>query len=1575
MNQRSSWNQIAGGTLEPTDPSYIERLADQELLEGLERQEFCFILSSRQMGKSSLLAKASHSLRKKGWRVAVLDMTEIGTEGGLVHPNIWYKNVCDILLQRTGSRLSLTELWDETDSKTNSRRFYEVLTKLTKESDAPLAILVDEIDSTISLPFTDDFFAAIRAIYNRRAYEPHLRNLSIVLSGVAAPHELIKDKSKTPFNIGRRIEVNDFSFEEACTLIPVENEKLKSSRDQAVRRIMYWTGGQPYLTHLICALLLPFEKQYDSSSINAEVDKLIDNSLLADGAEHRQAHLRHIAERLKNYHGSGGRRQLRKVLISLLHNKTVPDRPLSQSISALKLAGIVRVNSDGKIRITNQVYRLTFTEHWLKEELKDPKTLIRQLSYTTSILLSLLMIGGVIFYPAQLLGTMKSLERDAKTAGDLYSRLDWFPWMRESAKSEYARILRTQFQQTLSSSAFENAESTFNKLSKVDSGAKEFVKEEINRSYANATTSIKRNQLFSLYETLIGKISSTTGNSERLRDFKSPEDHPYFLYNRFLALLAIYRIRYAPEHIARNWQEWGEEANKLDVGEELRTQRIKSNNDQKSSEGTPFHSLVLLADSATESLSKNQRGSDKDSSILQEIRETWLALQRFNPKESESERLNLDTGQTKQKSEWAQESSHSALNVQNKLNDLAKIEPLLFAVRLTAKRLAASADIQGMVYAVRAFKDVKTLQNEFRQSLIDHVISRAYEMVMRDRIDLAITFIEAFQDYDETNELERLKSGLFESRYTGLNYRIAIPNGVQQKVTSFNDARAFVVAPQGLHKVTIYDTYSLYSCKNWIILHGESLQNKFVRFQFDSPIVATCFLKKANLIIVSTINKKTFAVDILRNKVIAEVGSDMLITDMISESKNHILTTGINTDQNITELQRIFVERIDENRAEFRIVDRERIEEFAPQSIELCGSQLFLSGFGKFAVVERNLSSKIFVSENILDYGTVAELVSYSKNKIRFIGKNPQGILQLYEFDSTKENESTKINVIKTFETDDRILCVVNNMIAIEHALPEKITVYRYADREIREEISFQIGNSVKSCSIDDEVVAILGEDQLLRLFDLKSGNTFGIVTVPYAETCAVISNEIIATFGPIDVCLWNKHQLALPRLLSKRILPIQKTDSIEEGNYEKLSQAISDWFLNNPVSESRNITSLPLWGRSHITTELFVEKNILSREILANDKVQNKNMCVIEKRRLTSQREKKNEIDDLRPAAESICVFQISSYKMSSNENHLRLAVALDGQQVSIAAFHAQGNEIEPVLRTDIEFNNIAFKHKQARAFYSWNNKCLLVWNGSSLTLVRNLDILDPPTKLTASNLLQFPLNLGDEACFYERGNNVALVSKRGACIYKAEENRLQSLPFLLPCSKIDEVFILAQDNHSNLDLEFEIQAPVYIESSQSGWANFYIKNRNRQQIFASDFPSDCQVDSLGLIRVENAVDLDSIPSNHSLAVEGLKVSSIPGLNGVLVVGRDSNSTFEFLDSKGTTFNLTYGKDVIQGYQRKKYFESELNPLSTFSIWALAADSKSKAKITIERDGQQIPLFLKWNPSSTKGTSDFLFE
>src|SRR4051812_46693546 len=91
---------VTGGSLRADTPSYVERQADRELYAGLAAGDFCYLLTSRQMGKSSLMVRTAQKLRQDGARVAVLDLTAFGQNLGAEQ---WYYS----LLLRLGEQLDL----------------------------------------------------------------------------------------------------------------------------------------------------------------------------------------------------------------------------------------------------------------------------------------------------------------------------------------------------------------------------------------------------------------------------------------------------------------------------------------------------------------------------------------------------------------------------------------------------------------------------------------------------------------------------------------------------------------------------------------------------------------------------------------------------------------------------------------------------------------------------------------------------------------------------------------------------------------------------------------------------------------------------------------------------------------------------------------------------------------------------------------------------------------------------------------------------------------------------------------------------------------------------------------------------------------------------------------------------------------------------------------------------------------------------------------------------------------------------------------------------------------------------
>jgi WD40 repeat protein len=372
---------VTGGTLRHDAPSYVERQADRDLSEGLLAGEFCYVLTPRQMGKSSLMVRTASKLREQGVNVIALDLTAIGQN---LTPEQWY----DGLIARIGRQLRLDEeldrFWHAQERVGPCQRLFMAIRDVVlRERPGPLAIFVDEIDSVRSLPFsTDEFFAAMRECYNRRAEDPELNRVTFCLLGVATPSDLNRDTRTTPFNIGRRIELHDFTRVEAAplaqglrdTVTPDDGHSCAPAQSNAaavilrsgrlLTRILHWTGGHPYLTQRFCRAVVEDASVLDTAS----VDRICEDLFLSSRARERDDNLLFVRERLLR--SETDLTSLLELYRKVRSGKTVPDDETSRLISVLRLSGVV-ASEAGVLRERNRIYSCVFDEEWIRAHLPD----------------------------------------------------------------------------------------------------------------------------------------------------------------------------------------------------------------------------------------------------------------------------------------------------------------------------------------------------------------------------------------------------------------------------------------------------------------------------------------------------------------------------------------------------------------------------------------------------------------------------------------------------------------------------------------------------------------------------------------------------------------------------------------------------------------------------------------------------------------------------------------------------------------------------------------------------------------------------------------------------------------------------------------------------------------------------------------------------------------------------------------------------------------------------------------------------------------------------------------------------
>ena len=340
--RRSSF-YVAGGTLGRDAPSYVLRETDLDLSAALRQGEFCYVLAPRQMGKSSMMVRTVARLREESGVAIVIDLTALGNN---LTTGQWYLGLNRRIGAELGLDQELEDLWDRHASLGPLQRWMECLRDVViRHTSTSVVIFIDEIDAMRNLPFpADEFFAGIREFYNERSEIPALERLTFCLLGVATPSDLMQ-------HVGKRIELADFTEQQAQVLMPGLS-RSGSAAAALLRRILYWTGGHPYLTQRLCLAV----SEDARAKTNAEVDRICSEVFLSDQGRERDDNLQFVRDRLLR---SDDRVDLLTVYSTILTAQMARYDPSHPVIAELRRTGLVRLE-DGHFRVRNRIYERVF---------------------------------------------------------------------------------------------------------------------------------------------------------------------------------------------------------------------------------------------------------------------------------------------------------------------------------------------------------------------------------------------------------------------------------------------------------------------------------------------------------------------------------------------------------------------------------------------------------------------------------------------------------------------------------------------------------------------------------------------------------------------------------------------------------------------------------------------------------------------------------------------------------------------------------------------------------------------------------------------------------------------------------------------------------------------------------------------------------------------------------------------------------------------------------------------------------------------------------------------------------------
>jgi hypothetical protein len=197
------------------------------------------------MGKTSLLARGLQQARQAGARVVLTDFQNLSAND-LTSAEALFVTLGKLLADALDLDVKPRRNWDPEDSATVNFARY-VRREVLGKTGVQLVWGLDEVDRLFSCDFANDVFGLFRSWHNARALDPAgpWRRLTLAMAYATEAHLFITDANQSPFNVGTRLALDDFTLEQIEDLNGRYGSPLRDAG--ALGRFFGLVGGHPYL--------------------------------------------------------------------------------------------------------------------------------------------------------------------------------------------------------------------------------------------------------------------------------------------------------------------------------------------------------------------------------------------------------------------------------------------------------------------------------------------------------------------------------------------------------------------------------------------------------------------------------------------------------------------------------------------------------------------------------------------------------------------------------------------------------------------------------------------------------------------------------------------------------------------------------------------------------------------------------------------------------------------------------------------------------------------------------------------------------------------------------------------------------------------------------------------------------------------------------------------------------------------------------------------------------------------------------------------------------------------------------
>jgi len=196
------------------------------------------VTGPRYIGKTQLVHSAGRAARRAGKAVALVDFKLFD---GATLRDRFYRAFCEVIAAKLSLDLPIPTDWDRFPVLTSCTKFME---RVLLAADKPVVLVLDALERLISEGVGADFFGMLRSWHDSRDDGP-FEKLSMVLVATFNLTHFTKGADFSPFNVGQKVRLADFTLEETKEL--ARHLNLQPGAAVIAQRLL---DGHPWLTQL-----------------------------------------------------------------------------------------------------------------------------------------------------------------------------------------------------------------------------------------------------------------------------------------------------------------------------------------------------------------------------------------------------------------------------------------------------------------------------------------------------------------------------------------------------------------------------------------------------------------------------------------------------------------------------------------------------------------------------------------------------------------------------------------------------------------------------------------------------------------------------------------------------------------------------------------------------------------------------------------------------------------------------------------------------------------------------------------------------------------------------------------------------------------------------------------------------------------------------------------------------------------------------------------------------------------------------------------------------------------------------